>query len=403
MGFGGTTLGRSNPGGAGVGDISIWESFEYISDAALQAKWIEGGGAANPLRDDTAPYYGQYAMKVAIAGTEGTVYRELTSYDMSTLSNLAIATRSNVGGETIRIVLYDSSGNYSGWDLAIGAVDTWKWHIVYIHTTPDVASSPAVDMTDIVKIELASLDAGSEFLFDLIEFDSIIASKIGIGYDGLNDNKELGSSIRGHLLAGLIHGTGVGIPDNKSLYELIALDRLDAAGYGLAALDTELGLIPQSGGATVWNATALQAIQDEAEDALEGEDLDHLLKLDDAAQPYPVNCATDSILAKLIAKGDPAVPSTFDCTTDSLAIQMFTGVRTSILSRVARSPSSRYSLSSDGSTRPPEAPHTARSRCPGTAVQTGSMRQTASQRRMRRTRTRPGSGLAGSSPRSLPV
>lgn len=115
-------------------------------------------------------------------------------------------------------------------------------------------------------------------------------------------------------------GTALGtrLPASKSLYDVVALDRLDHATYGLSALDTELALIPQSGGAVSWNATALAAIQAEAEDALEGEDLDHLLKLDSAAQKYPVNCATDSVVAKMLAKGDPAVPSTYDCTTDSL-------------------------------------------------------------------------------------
>ena len=51
--------------------------------------------------------------------------------------------------------------------------------------------------------------------------------------------------------------------------------------------------------------------------ALEAENLDHLLTLDGATQKYPEQCATDSIVAKLIAKNDPAVPNTYDCTTDS--------------------------------------------------------------------------------------
>jgi hypothetical protein len=111
----------------------------------------------------------------------------------------------------------------------------------------------------------------------------------------------------------------LGIPDTaaKPLYTCLVTDRLDHATYGLSALDTELALIPQSGGAVSWNATALAAIQGEAEDALEGEDLDHLLKIDGATQKYPENCTTDSIIAKMIAKGDPAIPSTYDCTTDS--------------------------------------------------------------------------------------
>lgn len=50
--------------------------------------------------------------------------------------------------------------------------------------------------------------------------------------------------------------------------EKAAIDLLDDAGYGLAALDTELGLIPQSGGTTTWNATALASINAEVDTAL---------------------------------------------------------------------------------------------------------------------------------------
>ena len=85
---------------------------------------------------------------------------------------------------------------------------------------------------------------------------------------------------------------------------------------GSTVLALKSHLITQ--GTNNFNVTALQAIQDEAEDALEGEDLDHLLKLDGATEKYPENCATDSILAKLIAKGDPAIPSTYSNATDSL-------------------------------------------------------------------------------------
>jgi len=305
-------------GGGSSGDIEIFDSFEYPSDGALQAEWIAGGGAANPTRDNTTSYEGQYSMQSAVTVSAGSLRRTFPTRNMKTLANMGIASYSDVGGETIQFRLYDSSGNYSYWDLTLAAATTWKYHNINPHSTPTGDGGAPADLSDIVEIRLANLTVGSMFNFDFIKFSSLVATKIGIGYDGLDDNKEISSSVRGHLLAGLIHGTGIVIPDNKSLYELIALDRLDDAGHGLAALDNELGLIPQSGGATVWNATALQAIQDEAEDALEGEDLDHLLKLDGATHPYPENCATDSILAKIIAKGDPADPSTFDCTTDSL-------------------------------------------------------------------------------------
>lgn len=86
----------------------------------------------------------------------------------------------------------------------------------------------------------------------------------------------------------------------------------------VAAIITSTDEIPSETNSKTWNATALQSIQDESEDALEGEDLDHLLKLDGATEKYPENCATDSILAKLMVKADPAVPSQFDNSTDSL-------------------------------------------------------------------------------------
>jgi hypothetical protein len=83
-------------------------------------------------------------------------------------------------------------------------------------------------------------------------------------------------------------------------------------------IETEVAKIPKSDGAVSWNVTALAAIEGEVEDALQAVNLDHLLLLDDAAQPYPVNMAADSIMAKLMCKGDPATPATYDCTTDSL-------------------------------------------------------------------------------------
>ena len=83
------------------------------------------------------------------------------------------------------------------------------------------------------------------------------------------------------------------------------------------AISDELAEVPKETGAKTFNSTALQSIQDECEDALEGEDLDHLLKLDDAGQNYPVNCANDSVIAKMIAKGATATASTYDNVTDS--------------------------------------------------------------------------------------
>lgn len=80
---------------------------------------------------------------------------------------------------------------------------------------------------------------------------------------------------------------------------------------------SEVAKIPKSDAAVSWNATALAAIENEVKEALAVENLDHLLKLD-GTLAYPEQCVSDSILAKIIAKGAVATPSTYDNTTDSL-------------------------------------------------------------------------------------
>jgi len=72
------------------------------------------------------------------------------------------------------------------------------------------------------------------------------------------------------------------------------------------------------GGASTFTTDELAAIEGEATDAIEADDLDHLMMLDGATQVYPENCATDSVLAKVLVKADPAVPSQYDNSTDSL-------------------------------------------------------------------------------------
>lgn len=89
----------------------------------------------------------------------------------------------------------------------------------------------------------------------------------------------------------------------------------------LEAISDQLATVPASGGTVSWNATALAAIEGEAEDALEGERLDHLLATTDGATSTlnASNVADGSIIAKLASKGaNGATPENFNCTTDSL-------------------------------------------------------------------------------------
>lgn len=82
----------------------------------------------------------------------------------------------------------------------------------------------------------------------------------------------------------------------------------------VAALEAKVDEIPAETGTKTFNATALQSIQDESEDALEGENLDHLLKTN-----LPTNPATDiaanSALGHTMGTSDMA---SFDRSTDSL-------------------------------------------------------------------------------------
>lgn len=67
---------------------------------------------------------------------------------------------------------------------------------------------------------------------------------------------------------------------------------------------------------------SLEAIRDNqqtaARAAIDDAELDHLCELDGATQVYPENAVNDSIIAKILCKGDPATINTYDCQTDSL-------------------------------------------------------------------------------------
>jgi len=140
--------------------------------------------------------------------------------------------------------------------------------------------------------------------------DSVIAKMLCKGdpavlssYNCVTDSQEMLSD-----KIGAYSGDGGAVIDDSIKAELDLIeaqtDDIGALGAGL----TDLGGM----------STGMKGeVQDECEDALEGEDLDHLMKLDDAGQAYPVNVANDSVIAKMLCKGDPATINTYDCQTDS--------------------------------------------------------------------------------------
>lgn len=88
-----------------------------------------------------------------------------------------------------------------------------------------------------------------------------------------------------------------GFPDNS----------ITAASIAAAAID-----------AATFAADALQAMQDEAQDAIQGEQLDHLVAVTDGAGAALLTVVDGTIISKLVSKVSGGDTSSFDNTTDSL-------------------------------------------------------------------------------------
>jgi len=79
--------------------------------------------------------------------------------------------------------------------------------------------------------------AGKDSVGSPLPVGKSLADIIGTQYVDAAGNPDV-DTIREHLRAGLLNGTGTVLPANKSLYDEICLDRLDDATFGLSALET---------------------------------------------------------------------------------------------------------------------------------------------------------------------
>jgi hypothetical protein len=167
-------------GGGTAGTREIWESFEYVSDAALQAVWLTGVPAVTCTRSAVVPgwFPSQWSMQAVVGAGAGYVYRTFTERNLKTLANITVAARSNVPGDTFRFTIYDSSGNYSYWTQTITLANTWYDFEINIHTTPTGSSATPADLEHSVEIRLANLTALSTYLFDLIIFEGLVSEDI---------------------------------------------------------------------------------------------------------------------------------------------------------------------------------------------------------------------------------
>jgi len=185
-------------GGVNTGGISIWDSFEYPSDASLNAKW---SGTSVTLTRSLTAFYEHYSMQAVVAGAGGEVHRNFAvPQDIGALRNISVSAQCDNAGDTFQFTLYDSSGNYSFWTQTITLVNTWYTFDIDPHSTPTGDGGTPVDLDDIVQMRFAALTDTTTYLFDLIMLESLMSSIIGLGYDGLSDAVGTTSSVRGHLL-----------------------------------------------------------------------------------------------------------------------------------------------------------------------------------------------------------
>lgn len=175
----------------------------------------------------------------------------------------------------------------------------------------DKVSDP--EITAVGTIDIYRFRTGTDATWQTIVSGGAL-SKTGDGSVAYSYNWPNASWAKGDCFR--IHVQGVQITLGSKVFQI---PRKTIHGIvGMAEFIQDLLEAPTEANSKTFNATALASIEAEVTDAIEADDLDHLLKLDGATQKYPENCATDSIIAKIIAKGDPADPSTFDNSTDSL-------------------------------------------------------------------------------------
>lgn len=261
-------LGIAGGAGGGIatyGSKEIFDSFEYPSDASLQARWIEGGDAGNPTRSATS-YYGQYAMQTVIGAGSGYLYRSLTSRNMKSLANITIAAQSNNAGDTFRFTLYDSVGNYSYWTQTITLAATYLGNDfeIPIHSARTGGSATPVDLEDIVEIRLAELVAGSTYLFDLITFEGLVSGDIEeINYgdsvyvdDGGTDSTDYPYGTPTHPTLTLANGAIIAAARNLHSMHVQGLHAVDysIAGYEILGTTGPSAFTTITGAAGINNA-----------------------------------------------------------------------------------------------------------------------------------------------------
>lgn len=153
--------------------------------------------------------------------------------------------------------------------------------------------------------ELAAIQSEGNDGLVALNLDHIAKTAISDTSDPVDMNTEITSQT---ILANMLSITGDPTDFDRRY------DSLEALGDDTDTIITAVNKIPLSDGTNSWNATALTAIEGEAEDALEGENLDHFIKTavdTSLTTTVALNSTLDYILNKNSTRE-------FDRDTDSL-------------------------------------------------------------------------------------
>jgi len=158
----------------------ILDSFEYASDAAIQAEWA---GTGCTVTKSTTKQVGNFAGSVEIDGTGDRTLTKTHSIDLSLFSTLKVWERCDDASSAIQFFASDGT-NISYWDITTnGSADTWQQDSLD-PSTPDSNNGTDADLSAITSYGYKGLDASAIYLFDDIQAISGMTVAVETSYPG---------------------------------------------------------------------------------------------------------------------------------------------------------------------------------------------------------------------------
>lgn len=177
-----------------------------------------------------------------------------------------------------------------------------------------------VDRPVVVRNKVIGSDGTNAFDDGVIDFDSVAVTNALVawnhftGADVVTTVIANGGSVVGANYGPNYYGGSATDADNSPTLAAGSITASTIAANAIGASEIATGAIDADSLA----ADALQAIQDEAQDAIQGEQLDHLVALTDGAGAALLTVVDGSIISKIVSKVSGGDTSSYDNTTDSL-------------------------------------------------------------------------------------